>query len=135
TTDGDHGVDRFDTRLQRFFNGLTENYTGGFPFQGHFIQVASDGAFTVDWFTQGVYHAANHSFTYANRCDLSGPANFSAFFDIAAVTHEYHTHVIFFKVERDCANAVLKLYQFTVTHIAQSIHASDTVAHLQYGAN
>src|ERR1051325_7746656 len=51
---------------------------------------------------------------------------------MTCLSHQYHTYIIFFKVQCDCTNSIFKFNKFTITNIAQSIYAGNTITNLQY---
>src|SRR5690606_16098755 len=118
-----------------FFYRLAEDYTRGFSFQRHFVTLTGNRSFTIDGLTEGIHHAAYHAFAYFNRSDLAGTAHFGTFLNVATLTHEYHTHVVFFQVQCNSAHTILKFHQLTIAHITQSIYTGNTIAHLQYRAH
>ena len=81
---------------------------------------------------QCIYNSSNHSFSYFNRSDLTGTFHFCTFFNVSAFTHQYHTYIIFFKVQCDSSYTVFKLYKFTIANITQSVHPGNTITYLQY---
>ena len=133
-SDGDHGIDRLDTCLEWFFYRLTENNTGCFTLQWHLIEFAGERTFSIDGLSECIHYAANHAFTNIDRSDLTGTFYFGTFFDVSALSHQYHTHIVFFQVQGDGAHTVLELDQFTIANVAETVHAGDTVTHLQYGS-
>src|SRR5690606_18669380 len=108
TADGNHRVDGFNTSLQWLLYWFTVDNSRRLSFHWHFVALTGDGTFTVDGFSEGIDHAANHSFTYLDGGDLSGTGNLGSFLDAAGVSHQYHTHIVLFEVKRDGANAILK---------------------------
>ena len=84
---------------------------------------------------EAIVHAGCHIYNYFNRSNLSGSFYFGSFFDIAAFTHHYHTHIIFFQVKRNGFYTTFELNKFTTSYAVQTIHTGNTIAHLQYGSH
>src|SRR5690606_35538800 len=80
--DGNHGVDGLDTRLKGFIYRLAVDNAGRFALQGHFKELTSERAFTVDGFTEGVHHATEHAIAHSNGCDFAGTLNGISFADV-----------------------------------------------------
>src|SRR6185437_8646688 len=135
TANGDHGVDSLDARLQRLFYRLTKDYAGGLTLQRHLIFLAGDRAFTVDGLTKGIDYASEHAFANLYGSDLACATNGGSFYDVTTLPHQYHTHVVFFQVERDGPDAIFEFHEFAGADIAEPVYTSDTIAHLQYGAH
>ncbi len=134
TSDGNHCIDRFETGLQRLFYGLTKDYTGCFALQGHFIEFAGEWTLSVDGFSEGIHHPADHAFAHVDGGDLTGTFYFGTFLDVSTLSHQYHTHVVFFQVQRDGTYAVFELDQFTVANVTETVHTGDAVTYLQHGS-
>src|SRR5690606_40580418 len=86
TTYRNHRIDRFDTCLQWFSYRLTEDNTGSFTLNRHFIRVTCNRTFTIDWLAERVYHTSKHTFTYFNRCNTFGTFYRISFFDFIGRT-------------------------------------------------
>src|SRR5690606_7049538 len=80
--DGNHGVDRLDTRLQRFVHRLTIDNTWRFALQRHFIEFTCKRSLAVYRLTEGVNYTAEHAVANCNRRDLARTAHGVAFVNI-----------------------------------------------------
>src|SRR6185503_10800321 len=64
TANGYHGVNSFDTCLQRFINRLAIDNSRSFAFQWHLIFITGDRTFTIDGLTKWIYYPADKTHTY-----------------------------------------------------------------------
>ncbi|MPM95215.1 hypothetical protein SDC9_142368 [bioreactor metagenome] len=83
TSDRNHGIDGFQSGLQRFHHRLTKDNSGRFTFEGHFDGFTYYFAFTIQGFAQRIDNTSQHSFAYLNRSHFSGTFYSISFFYIA----------------------------------------------------
>ena len=83
---------------------------------------------------QRVDDTADQAFAYFDGSDIPCPLHLGSFLNVAALTHQYHTHIILFKVQCDGIHPILELNQFSRLHIVEAVDAGDTVTYLQYTA-
>src|SRR5690606_33384720 len=129
TTDRNHGVDSLDTSLKRFVYRLSVDYAGSFALKRHFIEIALNWTFAINWFTKRVDNTSDHTITYLNRSDVTGTANCISFVNTFGVTHQYGTHVIFFKVKHHALQAVFKFKVFPCLCFSQSINTGHAITY------
>ena len=89
-----------------------------------------DGAFSVEWLSQGVYYTSQHSISYRdfNYC----PCGFDdiALLDFSVRTQDNNTYVVFLKVLGHAVDIVIELDQFSGHTVIEAIDTSDAVSDL-----
>src|SRR5690554_5987905 len=105
TTDGNHGIDGFQARLNRLIYGLTNDYArcnlldrGG--------QGVAQLALAVDRVTQTVYNTAQQFVTNRYFQDTTGTTYLLAFSQTFVVTQNNRTHRITLQVQSHAVSAV-----------------------------
>ena len=126
-TDRDHGVDGFDTGLNRGIHILAFHHTRGNTFDRAEAR-GRNRSLAVHRFTQRVHHASDHGIAYWHRCDASQTTNRHTLDNAFVITHNDHTDVVLFKVERNADHAVGKLHQLLCTDLRKTLHTGNTIA-------
>ena len=114
---------------------LSVNYARRLALQGHLKTLAFNRTLAVDGVSEGINNATHHAFAHVNRCDDSGALYRRTLFNALCRAQKHDTHVVFFEVQNDSAQAVLELYEFARLGVVHSIGAGNTVANLKYGSN
>src|SRR5690554_7831727 len=113
TTDGNHGIDGFQTSLYRLVNGLTGD-NARCNFLNRRGQAVTQLAFTVDRVTQGVNHTAQQFITHRHFQDTAGTTNFLTFGQTFEVAQYHCTNRITLQVQSHAVGAVGKLNHLAV---------------------
>ena len=132
--DGNHGVNCFNTGLQRLFNRLAGGNAGSVIFNRTEFG-SSDRPFAVNRLTDGIYNPANHSFANGNLHDSAGTADRIAFFDQNFAAEQYRADVVFFKVEHHTVDIIWKFQELAGHGFFQTVNTGDTVTHLDNSAD
>ena len=82
---------------------------------------------------EGVHHAAQHTFAYADGGDDIGAANGVAYFNFFIGAHQHYAYVVLLEVHHNTLHMILESYQLARAGLGKSVNTGDTVAHLQYG--
>src|SRR5262249_26446771 len=133
-TDGNHGVDGFDSRGHGLTHRLAVNHAGGNALD-RYVLAGGDGTFVVDGQAQGVDHAANHAVAGGHGHDLPRPLDLSALFHLGIFAHDHHAYLVFFQVHGDSGDAVAEVEQLAGHDFVQAVHARDTVAQRDNGSD
>src|SRR5690554_6359562 len=130
TTDGNHGIDGFQARLNRLIYGLTSDYArcnlldrGG--------QGVAQLALAVDRVTQTVYNTAQQFVTNRYFQDTTGTTYLLAFSQTFVVTQNNRTHRITLQVQSHAVSAVGKFNHLAVHNVGQTMNQHDTVRNRQ----
>ena len=99
TPDGRHGVDRLDTGLDWRVHALALGDVGRDALDRPGL-VCVDWPFAIDWVAHGVDHTPDQRLSHGHFGDSSGRVNLVALTDVAVVTEDHDTDVLFLKVER-----------------------------------
>ena len=83
-SDGDHGVDGLESRLQRLAHGLAIHHARGDALDGA-ILVGEDGSFAVGGAAQRIHDAAHQGVAHRHRHDAIGALDDVAFLDLGVV--------------------------------------------------
>ena len=109
--DRDHGVDRLDTGLQRFFNRLpVGNARRRIFHRAEFVGL--DRSFAVDRLTEGVDYTADHGLAGRNLDNSTGAADDIALFDQGFAPEQNRADGLPLKVEHQAVHAVGIFQQF-----------------------
>jgi hypothetical protein len=127
--DGDEGVDRANTGLQRLLHGLAFDHGRRGVFD-RAIALGDDLAFAVDGVSERVDHAAEQRFADGHRRDATRPPDLLTFFDVGIGAEDDDADVVLFEVERDALQAVLKFDEFRLLDGFEAVHACDARADL-----
>ena len=69
TANRNHGINCFDTGLQRLGHRLAENHPRSFPFQRHFTSFPGNFTLSIQRIAQRVNHAPDHVLIHIDRSD------------------------------------------------------------------
>ena len=111
-----HCVNGFDTGLERLFNGLTVNNTGGYNVQRH-IFIGFYRTLAVQCVAERVHHAANHICAYGNTDNFAGAFNGTAFVNQMVRPHQHAADVVVFQVQRHTFYPVAEVHQFRCFYV------------------
>src|SRR5690606_6132391 len=127
--DRHHRIDRLQSGLKRFFNGLAIDDTGSDTLD-RIVCVRNDLALAVDRVSESVNDAADHRIPDRNAHNAACSLNFVAFFYLLEITEKNAADVVFFEVECEAANSVRELEQFAGHDLLKAVDLGDTVADL-----
>ena len=126
-TNRNEGIERFETRLKRFIDGLTRNNPGRLDIDGARLR-ARYRTHAVYRLTQRIDHATHERFANRYRRNATRAAHHIALADQMRIAQQRTTDVVFFEVEHQSVHIVRKRQQLTFHGIFQAINASRTVA-------
>ena len=127
-TDGDHGVDGLEPRLQGLLHGFAIHDSRSDALN-RIETIGCNGPLAVDRPPQGIHHPAHHRFPHGNRHDLPGPLHQVAFLDFGSLAQQYRAYLVLLQIERHSGDAMGKLEQLAVHHFFQSVEPGDAVSH------
>src|SRR6202012_5831136 len=127
--DRGHRVDRLDAGLQRLLDRLPLHHRRRLDFQGA-LRGALDRAEAVERLAERADHAAEEPVADRHGEDLAGPLDRLALFDLGVLTQDDDTDLTDVQVQREPADAVLKLEQLVRHARGQALDPGDTVAAL-----
>ena len=120
--DGNHGVDGFQSCLQRLLHGLAIDYARGLAVQRHFESSSQvDVSLSVDGLSERIDHAAEEVVVDANGSDAMGALHLLPFLNSSCRPEEHASDVVLLQVHHNGHSAILKLKKFRRLHVAQSI--------------
>ena len=125
--DRDHGVDTFQTGLQRDVYRLSVGNARSFDFNVA-ISVSLDFASAVNRLSQRIDHAADDRIAYGNLHQTARSLYYVAFLDGFRIPQKNGTYIAFFQVHGHAVNAVRQFQQFTGHAVFKAIYMGDTVA-------
>src|SRR5262249_23189452 len=125
--DGNHGVDWFQSCLQRLLHRLTVNNTGGNAFDRGTV-FCDDGTFAIDRLGESIHDTADQRFTDRYLHDAAGAANLIAFSNFCVVAEQHDSDLAFFQVQRKAHNPVRELQQFAGHRFLQAVDAGNSIA-------
>ena len=121
------GIERFETRLKRFIDGLTRNNPGRLDIDWARLR-ARYRPHAVYRLTQRIDDATHERFANRYRRNATRAAYHIALADQMRIAQQRTTDVVFFEVEHQSVHVVRKRQQLTFHGIFQAINASRTVA-------
>ena len=122
-----HGVNGFQTCLQRYINWLSVSNARCFDFNVA-IFVGFDRSLSVDWLSERVYYASDNCIAYRNLHQVTCSLNNVAFLNGFGATQKNGTYVAFFQVECHAVYAVRKFEQFAGHAILKAVHMGNAIA-------
>ena len=78
---------------------------------------------------------SDHGIADGHTHDSLGAFYLVAFFDLLEIAEQHGTDLVFFKVEREAANAVRKFEQLARHYLFEPVDLGDTVADLDHGSD
>ena len=129
-----HGVDGFDTSLDRSVHGLAGDHVGGDPLHGT-APGEVYGTLAVQGAAQGVHHPADKTFPDGHFNDAPGGAYGVAFFHGVDIAHNGGPHRILFQVEGQSHDVVGEGQYFVIPGALESLDAGDSVGHFHHRAH
>ena len=134
SADGGHGVDGFESRLQRGVDRLPSDDTRSHLFDGRrFLRL--DGAFAVDRLAERVDHPPDQGLAHGNLDDAARGTDLIAFADLLIGSQNDGANGVLFQVEGHAAYATLELEQLQRAGVAQAIDLRDPVSDFGDDAN
>src|SRR5207302_3308943 len=130
--DGNHGVDRFQSGLQRLLDRLAIDHAWRDALDRVVLR-RFDRTLSVDWDAQRVHYAADQIRPHRNRHDPSAAPHFVAFPDGLVFAQEHYADVVLFQVEGQSGDVVGKLDELTGHDPIETVHAGDSIAHGHHG--
>ena len=127
-SDRNHGVDRLDPGLHRFFDRLPFHHAGRDALD-RIEAFCRDRSFAVDRISERVHDPPDQRLAHRNRHDAARALDLVAFFDVGVVAQHHRAHLIFFQVQRDARNAAGELDQLARHHVFETVNARDSVTH------
>ena len=135
--DGDHGIDRLDTCLERLFDGLPDDDPGrfGFDFAGVF---GVDRAGGVERTTEWIHNPTDELLSNGNLEHASGTAYFVPFLELEVIAEDYRADIVFFEIEGERGDLLARLRRSDLEHLAshrltEPVDARDAVLHFEHG--
>ena len=113
TTDGNHGIDGLDARLNGGVHGLAGRDVGRHHLNES-VLAGIDRTLTVHGATEGVHDAAQQCLARRDLHVAPGPSDSGALADGPRVAHDHSAHAVLFKVQRHACNATLELQKLRV---------------------
>ena len=134
TADRNHGVDTFETSLQRYIDWLSVSNARCFNFN-----VAEFGgldfAFAIDRLAQCIDNTADNSVPYRDLHQTACSLDCVAFLNGFGAPQKNGTYVAFFQVKSHAIYAVRQFKQFAGHAVFEPIDMSDTVADFKNRTN
>ena len=127
--DGNHRVDRFQARLQGFFDRLAFDDTGRAGLDGPEL-LGVDGTLAVDRLADGVDNAAEKLLADGHGQHAFGAFDDVAFGDLGEVAENHRADLFLLQVQRHAVDAVRELQHFLGHAVGQAFDARDAVATL-----
>ncbi len=106
--DREHGVDRLDAGLHGLVYALACNHVGRDAFDGPELG-SVDRALAVDGLAERVHNAADQRISDGNLGDATRGSRLVALFDFGVVAQHYTADRIFFKVQRNAGNRLIRV--------------------------
>ena len=131
--DGGEGVDGLQAGLHRGVDVAALDDGGGGSLDGH-LGIGGDGALAVKRAAECIDHAAGEGGARRHGDDATGAMEAVAFAHVDVAVEDGDAHNVLFQVQRQTGHAVLGLDQLVVHHAFQTVHAGDTVADGEHGA-
>ncbi len=125
-----HGVDTFQTGLERNVDGLPVGNARCFDFNVA-ISVGLDFALSVKRLTQRIDDAADDGFPDGDLHQTAGSLHRVAFLDGLVLTQKDDADIAFFEVQCHAVDAVRQFEQFAGHAVFQAVHVRDAVADFQ----
>src|SRR5690606_16487951 len=132
--DRNHRVDRLDAGLQRLVHRLAADDARRLHLDLAELR-GFDRAAAVDRLAERVNHAAEHGLAHRDLGDAAGALDLVALADLLVRTHHRDADVVLLEVENEAANAVRELDELARHHLGQAVHAGDTIADREHGAD
>jgi len=127
SADGGHGVDGFESRLERGVDRLPGDDTRSHLFDGRRL-LRLDGAFAVDRLAERVDHPPDQGLAHRDLDDTARGADLIAFADLLVGSQDDGAHRVLFQVECHAADATLELEQLQGAGVAQAVDLRDPVS-------
>ena len=129
-----HGVDCFDTRLQRLVHRLTHHHAWGLKLEGATAR-GLDLSQTINGVTQRVNNATQVPLTDWHREDLSGASHLLACLNAGELSEDDHTNLVFVQVLGDSESAVCETDQLVCHAARKTFDVCDTVCRVDHGTD
>src|SRR6185503_4187610 len=129
--DGDHGVDRLPSGLQRLLDGLALDDVHAAAFDVAEL-LRGDRALAVERLPERVHHAAEHLGADRHLGDLAGALGDVAFLDAPVRSQDDAADRIFLEVEGLAEDAAGELDEFAGLDLVEAVDARDAVAHREH---
>jgi hypothetical protein len=128
--DRDHRVDGLQAGRQGLLDRLARRHAGRLQLDVTGLR-GGHGAFAVERLAHGVQHAADDAVAHGHRGDGAGALDRVAFLDLGVRAHDGDTDGILFEVQHDAEDIPGELDHLAGHDVLQTVHARDTIAHLQ----
>ena len=138
TSDGHHGVNRFQTRLHRLTDALTRNHA-----RSHFFnnvrQFGVDWAFTVNWLPQRIDHASNQFRSHRHFQNASRAFDGITLRNMFIAPQDHGTNGIAFQIQRQAKSGLAirrhgKLQHLALHGIGEAMNANNAISDRDYCA-
>src|SRR5215470_7916469 len=103
TTDGDHGVDGFESSLERLFNWLSINHTGSDAFHRGVV-IGDNWATLVDGIAEHIDHATDERVSDGDLHDATGALYQVTFFNRVELAEQHRTDFVLFEIQSETAH-------------------------------
>src|SRR5262249_12845574 len=117
--DRNHGVDGFDSGLQRFLHGQALDHTGREPLN-RVEALRVDGAFAVDGLAERVHYPPDHLVAHWDRHNTPCAPDFVTLLDFRVIAEQHRSNLVLFEVHGDAGNVVWELDQLARHHLFQA---------------
>ena len=135
-TDRNHRVDRLQSGLQRFLNGLAVDNARSLAVERHLESTCHVNlALAVDGLSERIDDTSEHIVVDTDRSDALGTLYDHALLDALGRTQKHTTHVVLLKVHHDSHSAVLELEKLVGLGVAESVDTGHTIAHLKHSTH
>ena len=128
---GHHGVDSFQTRLERLVNGLAVDNAGSLALKREADKVAGHGAAAVDRFAENINNTAEQAFANGNGGDFACAAHCHVLGHFVDLVEQNDADIAFLKVERNAFYAVFELYKFVGADVVEAVDVGHAVAYFK----
>ena len=126
TADRNHGVDRFQSSLQRLAHRLAGDNTRSNLFDGR-TSGFRDRPLAIDGPTQGIHNTPQEPFTHWHFKDAPGTANRIPLSEMLVSTQNNGAHRVPFQVKGHTIGIPRKLHHFPLHDIGQAMNPHDTI--------
>ena len=125
--DRDHRVDRLDSCLHRFLDGLTNHDSRRLDFDAAGL-LAFHRPLSVQGLSEGIEHPSDNRIPYRDLHDPSGPLDRVALLDVRHLPQDRGAHVVLFEVQHHPEEPPGKLDEFPCHDLLQTVDPGDSVA-------
>ena len=128
-TNGNHGVNRLQARLQRLMHGLALHHPGGTDFDQPNIR-GCDRAFPVEGLPHRIHHPPDERRAHGHFGNPSRAGDPVAFLNPGVGAHQHDAYAVLFKIQRHPDRAPGKLQQLPGHGTFEAVDFGDAVSHL-----